>query len=174
MSEISQLPAWGTVPAPVVGVLQRLKEKASAAASAMDTGPVDAPTPQNHDAAFRTMSAAAEAADRATRDYRSVFNVYTHKFHQPKPPIGELAAMQGTITQSFAKRYTPKTIEAIEALLSPSPDLDAIRRGVRALGFEDLWGLSDALDSAMSAAQADPKFKPWPAVADIARARPEL
>ncbi|KHK96540.1 hypothetical protein LK09_14405 [Microbacterium mangrovi] len=107
------------------------------------------------------MSAASEAADRATRDYRSVFNAYTHKFHQPKPPIGELAAMQGAITQSFAKRYTPKTVAAIEALLSDDPDLDAIRNGIRALGFDDLWGISAALDEAMTSAQRDPRFVPW-------------
>lgn len=115
------------------------------------------------------MSWAAEAADRATRDYRSVFNAYTHKFHQPKPPIGELAAMQGAITQSFAKRYTPKTVEAIEALLSPEPDLDAIRVGIRALGFEDLRGISDALDRAMTDAESQRSFHPWLPAADKAR-----
>jgi len=113
---------------------------------------------------------ATEAADRATRDYHSVFNVYTHKFHQPKPPIGELAAMQGAITQSFAKRYTPKTVEAIEALLSPEPDLDAIRVGIRALGFEDLRGISDALDQSMATAETDRHFRPWLPSADKARA----
>lgn len=53
-------------------------------------------------------------------------------------------------------------------------NLDASRRSVRALGLEDLWELSDALNAALTAAQADPKFKPWPAVADIARTRPDL
>lgn len=95
---------------------------------------------------------------------------FGHKFHQPKPPIGELAAMQGAITQSFAKRYTPKTVEAIEALLSAGPDLDAIRAGIRALGFEDLWGISDALDRAMNAAERERGFHPWLPPADKARA----
>lgn len=85
-------------------MLQHLEEEGAAAASAMDTAPVDAPAPQNHNAAFPTLSATAEAADRVTRDYRSVFNAYIHQFHQPKPPMGELVATQGTITQSFAKR----------------------------------------------------------------------
>lgn len=78
--------------------------------------------------------------------------------------------MQGAITQSFAKRYTPKTVEAIEALLSAEPDLDAIRTGIRALGFEDLRGISDALDRAMKAAESERGFHPWLPAADKARA----
>lgn len=170
MNELPALPTWGVVPDPVRNVLQRLKERAAAGVEAMDTQKISGETPQNHDEAFLQMSWAAEAADRATRDYRSVFNAYTHKFHQPKPPIGELAAMQGAITQSFAKRYTPKTLEAIEALLSPEPDLDAIRVGIRALGFEDLRGISDALDQAMATAKTDRHFRPWLPSADKARA----
>ena len=170
MSELPALPTWGVVPEPVRNVLQRLKERAAAGVDAMDTEKIGGATPKNHDEAFLQISWAAEAADRATRDYRSVFNAYTHKFHQPKPPIGELAAMQGAITQSFAKRYTPKTIEAIEALLSSKPDLDAIRVGIRALGFEDLRGISSALDTAMAEAEADSRFRPWLPSADKARA----
>lgn len=83
----------GCLPEPVRNVLQRLKERAGAGVDAMDTQKVGGDTPRNHDQAFLQMSWAAEAADRATRDYRSVFNAYTHKFHQPKLPIGELAAM---------------------------------------------------------------------------------
>lgn len=162
--------AWGVVPEPVRGVLQRLQERASAAVEAMDTAKIGGVAPRNHDASFLEMSAASEAADRATRDYRSLFNAYTHKFHQPKPPIGELAAAQGAITQSFAKRYTPKTVAALEALLSPEPDLDALRYGIRALGFEDLRGITEALDRAMTAAEADPKFRPWLASTEKARA----
>ena len=170
MSGLPALPTWGLVPDPVRNVLQRLKDRAAAAVDAMDTDKISGTTPQNHDEAFLQMSWAAEAADRATRDYRSVFNAYTHKFHQPKPPIGELAAMQGAITQSFAKRYTPKTVEAIESLLSPEPDLDAIRAGIRALGFEDLRGISKALDAAMATAEADPRFRPWLPSTEKARA----
>lgn len=68
--------------------------------------------------------------------------------------------VQGAITQSFAKRYTPKTVEAIEALLSDEPDLDVIRTGIRALGFKDLRGISDALDRAMEAAESERGFHP--------------
>lgn len=170
MSELPTLPTWGVVPDAVRNVLQRLKDRAAAAVDAMDTEKISGTTPYNHGEAFLQMSWAAEAADRSTRDYRSVFNAYTHKFHQPKPPIGELAAMQGAITQSFAKRYTPKTVEAIEPLLSAEPDLDAIRAGIRALGFEDLRGISTGLDAAMATAEADPKFRPWLPSADKARA----
>lgn len=170
MSELPALPNWGVVPSPVRNVLQRLKERAAAGVNAMDTAKITGATPQNHDEAFLQMSWAAEAADRATRDYRSIFNAYTHKFHQPKPPIGELAAMQGAITQSFAKRYTPKTVEAIAALLSPRPDLNAIRAGIRALGFEDLRGISSALDASMAEAESDPKFRPWLPATEKARA----
>lgn len=152
---------WGVVPEPVRVILQRLRDRAASATTAMDTASIKGVTPRNHDDAFLRMSASAEAADRATRDYRSVFNAYTHRFHTPKPPIGGLAAMQGVVTQSFAKRYTPKTIAAIEALLSDSPDLDAIRHGIRALGFNDLWGVSDALDNEMRLAEANPRFRPW-------------
>lgn len=169
MSERSTPTGWGVVPDPVRGVLQRLQERAAAAVEAMDTAKIGGDAPRNHDDAFLQMSAASEAADRATRDYRSVFNAYTHKFHQPKPPIGELAAMQGAVTQSFAKRYTPKTVAAIEALLSPRPDLAAIRAGIRALGFDDLRGISDDLDSAIATAQGDPKFRPWSAVGESAQ-----
>ncbi|MCM3695203.1 hypothetical protein [Microbacterium oleivorans] len=135
----------------------------------MDTR-ITGDTPRNHDEAFLQMSRAAEAADRATRDYRSVFNAHTHKFHQPKPLLGELAAMQGAITQSFAKRYTSETVEAIEASLSEEPDLDAIRTGIRALGFKDLRGISNALDRAIEAAEAQRGFEPWLPSADEARA----
>lgn len=169
MSEQSTLPVWGVVPEPVRGVLQRLQERAAAAVEAMDTAKIGGEAPRNHDDAFLRMSAASEAADRATRDYRSVFNAYTHKFHQPKPPIGELAAMQGAVTQSFAKRYTPKTVAAIEALLSPTPDLAAIRAGIRALGFDDLRGISDGLDSAIATAESDPRFRPWSAAGESAQ-----
>lgn len=168
MGELPTLPTWGIVPAPVREILQRLKDRAAAGVEGMDTAKIGGSAPQNHDVAFLQMSYAAESADRATRDYRSVFNAYTHKFHQPKPPIGELAAMQGAITQSFAKRYTPKTLEAIESLLSPSPNLDALRVGIRALGFEDLRGISDALDEVMADAEANPKFRPWLPSADKA------
>jgi hypothetical protein len=164
------VPTWGVVPEPVRNVLQRLQERAAAGVDAMGTQKISGDTPRNHDEAFLQMSWAAEAADRATRDYRSVFNAYTHKFHQPKPPIGELAAMQGAITQSFAKRYTSKTVEAIEALLSDEPDLEAIRTGIRALGFADLHGISDALDRAMAAAESERGFRPWLPAADKARA----
>lgn len=171
MSDPSLRPDWGVVPQPIRLVLQRLKTKAANAVDSMDTAHIAGSAPQNHDEAFLTMAAAAERADRATRDYRSVFNAYVHKFHQPKPPIGELAAMQGTITQSFAKRYTPKTVGAIEALLAPVPDLDAIRLGIRALGFNDLRGLSAELDAVLTQASDDPKFVPWSAVGDTSSAR---
>lgn len=174
MSEQSTLPVWGIVPEPVRGVLQRLQERAAAAVEAMDTAKIGGGAPRNHDDAFLQMSAASEAADRATRDYRSVFNAYTHKFHQPKPPIGELAAMQGAVTQSFAKRYTPKTVAAIEALLSPRPDLAAIRAGIRALGFDDLRGISDELDRAIATAEGDPKFHPWSAAGESAQLSPPV
>lgn len=72
--------------------------------------------------------------------------------------------MQGTITQSFASRYSTKTVGAIEALLSPAPDLDAIRAGIRALGFEDLRGITPALDAQIERAESDRKFIPWLAV----------
>lgn len=78
--------------------------------------------------------------------------------------------MQGAITQSFAKRYTTKTVAAIEALLSPTPDLDAIRHGVRALGSEDLRGISGGLDAALAQAESDPKFVGWVPAAETARA----
>lgn len=169
MSEQPTLPVWGVVPEPVRAVLQRLQERAAAAVEAMDTAKIGGEAPRNHDDAFLQISAASEAADRATRDYRSVFNAYTHKFHQPKPPIGELAAMQGAVTQSFAKRYTPKTVAAIEALLSPRPDLAAIQAGIRALGFDDLRGISDELDSAIATAEGDPKFHPWSAAGESAQ-----
>ena len=74
--------------------------------------------------------------------------------------------MQGAVTQSFAKRYTPKTVAAIEALLSPTPDLAAIRAGIRALGFDDLRGISDGLDSAIATAESDPRFRPWSAAGE--------
>lgn len=77
--------------------------------------------------------------------------------------------MQGAITQSFARRYTPKT-DTIQSLLSPEPELDAIRAGIRALGFEDLRGISKALDAAIAAADADPKFRPSLPSSDKARA----
>lgn len=170
MSDLPAVSTWGVVLEPVRNVLQRLKERAADGVDAMATQKVGGATPRNHDEAFLQMSLAAEAADRATRDYRSVFNAYTHKFHQPKPPIGELAAMQGAITQSFAKRYTPKTVEAIEALLSDEPDLDAIRVGIRALGFEDPRRISDPLDRAMKAAESERGFHPWLPSADKARA----
>lgn len=159
---LTSMPAWGVVPRPVRLVLQLLQERAAEAVTAMDTAKIGGGRARDHDASFIEMSAASEAADRATRDYRSLFNAYTHKFHQPKPPIGELAAAQGAITQSFAKRYTPKTVAAIEALLSTEPNLDALRVGIRALGFEDYRGVSEPLDQAISTAEADPKFHPWP------------
>ncbi|MFJ4173085.1 hypothetical protein [Microbacterium sp. NPDC089696] len=159
-------PTWGIVAEPVRRVLQRLHDLNVEAADATDTASVAGDMPQNHDAAFNLMSAASETADRATRDYRSIFNAYTHKFHQPKPPISELAARQGVIIQSFAKRYTPKTIAAIDALLSNNPDLAAIRAGIRSLGFEDLWGISDALDRVLTEAQAKPGFVPWGRIDD--------
>lgn len=170
MSDLPAVPTWGVVPEPVRNVLQRLQERAAAGVDNMDTQKISGDTPRNYDEAFLQMSWAAEAADRETRDYRSVFNAYTHKFHQPKPPIGELAAMQGAITQSFAKRYTPATVEASEALLSEEPNLDAIRSGIRALGFEDLRGISDAPDRAMKVADSERGFHPWLPAADKARA----
>lgn len=63
---------------------------------------------------------------------------------------------------AITKRYTPKTVAAIEALLPTEPNLDALRVGIRALGFEDYRGVSEPLDQAMSTAEADPKFHPWP------------
>lgn len=160
---LTLIPAWGIVPAPVRSVLQLLQERAAEAVAAMDTVKIGGDGARDHDASFIEMSAASEAADRATRDYRSLFNAYTHKFHQPRPPIGELAAAQGAITQSFAKRYTPKTVAAIEALLSSDPNLDALRVGIRALGFEDFRGVSEPLDHAMAIAEASPRFQPWSA-----------
>lgn len=170
MSELPELPTWGVVPEPIRRVLQRLKERAAEGVEAMDTADLAGEAPQSHNEAFLRVSWAAEAADRATRDYRSIFNAYTHKFHQPRPPIGELAAMQGAITQSFAKRYTTKTVAAIEALLSPMPDLEAIKSGVRALGSDDLNGISEGLDAALAQAALDPKFRGWRPSVDKARA----
>lgn len=170
MNELPGLPAWGVVPEPIRRILQRLKERAAEGVDAMDTANLVGETPQSHDEAFLRMSWAAEAADRATRDYRSIFNAYTHKFHQPRPPIGELAAMQGAITQSFAKRYTMKTVAAIETLLSPVPDLEVLRSGIRALGSDDLHGISDGLDAVLAQAASDPKFHGWLPSADKARA----
>ncbi|MCD1267819.1 hypothetical protein B5M43_003020 [Microbacterium sp. MEC084] len=154
-------PVWGLVPEPVSGVLQRLKERAATAAEEMDTSGIAGTTPRNHNEAFINLSRAAETADQATRDYRSVFNAYVHRFHQPKPPIGRIAAAQGVITQVFAKRYTSKTVAAVKALISPWPDLDALRAGISSLGFEDLRGLSPELDAAMDEAAANPDFEPW-------------
>lgn len=161
MTEKPTRAEWGVVPQPLSTVLQRLQARAAEAIEGMDASVISGGEPRNHDAAFLAMSEAAEAADRATRDYRSIFNAYVHKFHQPKPPIGQIAAMQGTIIQSFAKRYTGKTIAAIDALLSPHPDLNAIRDGIRSLGFEDLRGVSEELDAAMRKAEQSPGFTPW-------------
>lgn len=48
--------------------------------------------------------------------------------------------------------------------------VDAIRSGIRALGFEDLRGIFDALDRAMAAAKSERGFHPWLPAADKARA----
>lgn len=152
---------WGIVAPPVVEVLRRLQQRAAEAMATMDPVALESHTPTNYDECFIAISAAAETADRATRDYRSIFNAYTHKFHLPRPPIGELASAQGTITQSFARRYTDKTVEAVKALLSDTPDLEALRAGIRTLGFNDLQGISPQLDQAIATARQDPQFTPW-------------
>jgi hypothetical protein len=47
---------------------------------------------------------------------------------------------------------------------SISANLDAIRAGIRALGFEDLRGITPVLDAQIERAESDPKFIPWLAV----------
>lgn len=153
--------AWGVVPQPVVEVLARLQRRLSQAVLAMNPSAIEGEAPREHDNSFLRMAHAANVADRVSNDYRSIFNAYVHRYHRPKPPIGELARAQDTITQTFAKRYTSKTIAAIDALLSEQPDLEAIRQGIRTLGFEDLWNISPTLDRAMNAAIEDPRFKKW-------------
>lgn len=141
---------WGVVPTPVVRLLERLQEKASGGVQAMRVDQIADATPRDHDEAFRAMSAAVEAANRASHDYRKVFNAYTHKFHQPRPPIGEIAKQQGTITQGFAKRYSQGTVAAIATLLSDAPDIRVVERNLRSLDVSELWGLSDAMDAALA------------------------
>lgn len=152
---------WGLVPEPITAVLSRLQQKLATAVAAMDPSRIAGVPPRSHDAEFQQIARAANVADRVSNDYRSIFNAYVHRYHDPKPAIGELARAQDTIIQTFAKRYTSKTVAAIDALLSEEPDLDAIRQGVRTLGFDDLWGISDPLDAALAAATSDPRFKPW-------------
>lgn len=86
MSELPELPTWGVVPEPIRRVLQRLKERAAEGVEAMDTADLAGETPQSHNEAFLRMSWAAEAADRATRDYRSIFNAYTHTSSTSRGP----------------------------------------------------------------------------------------
>lgn len=152
---------WGLVPEPIAAVLARLQEKLAEATASMDPSPIAGMPPRSHDSEFQKMARAANVADRVSNDYRSVFNAYVHRYHDPKPAIGELARAQDTIIQTFAKRYTTKTVAAIDALLSDEPDIDSIRQGIRTLGFNDLWGISEPLDAALNAAIKDPKFKPW-------------
>lgn len=160
MSE-EQTGSWGIVPRPIVETLMRLQHRLQQAVAAMDSSAVAGDVAREHDAAFQRMAHAANVADRVSNDYRSVFNAYVHRYHRPKPAIGELARAQDTIIQTFAKRYTAKTTAAIDSLLSDQPDLGAIRQGIRTLGYDDLWGISDQLDRALKAATDDPRFKPW-------------
>lgn len=152
---------WGLVPEPISAVLSRLQQKLAGAVAAMDPSGITGMPPRSHDTEFQRIARAANVADRVSNDYRSIFNAYVHRYHDPKPAIGDLARAQDTIIQTFAKRYTSKTIAAIDALLSDKPDLDAIRQGIRTLGFDDLWGISAPLDAALTAATNDPRFKPW-------------
>jgi hypothetical protein len=153
---------WGVVPAPIVGVLERLQARLAENVGQMSPLPLEGDSPREHDEVFQVIAKSANIADRVSSDYRSVFNAYVHRYHKPKPSIGDLARAQDTIIQTFAKRYTPKTIAAIDALLSTDPDLDALRYGIRTLGFEDLWGISGPLDAAMTRASKDPRFRRWP------------
>lgn len=95
------------------------------------------------------IAAAPEVADRASAEYRSIFNAYTRRYHRPRPPIGELAAAQGTITQNHAKRHSPRILAVIDTLLSEKPDPATLRDGIRSLGFDDWHGISPELDNAL-------------------------
>lgn len=160
MAEIEPL-EWGVVPRPIFVVLDKLQERVSDAARGMSALDLRGEAPRQHDETFQRIARAANVADRVSSDYRSVFNAYVHRFHRPKPAIGDLARAQETVIQTFAKRYTAKTVAAVEALLSPDPDIFAIRDGIRSLGFDDLWRLSEPLDLALKKATEEPGFEPW-------------
>lgn len=53
-----------------------------------------------------------------------------------------------------------KSVLEVEALLPPTPALDAMRAGIRALDFEDLRVIVPALDAQIERAESDPKLIP--------------
>lgn len=71
----------------------------------------------------------------------------------------------GSGRRVFGSNRSPRSADTSE-----ERDLDAIRTGIRALGFKGLRDISDALDRAMESAEAERGFQPWLPAADKARA----
>jgi hypothetical protein len=127
---------WGVMPPRVAALLDVLRWKAACAMRQVEQ---DWPTqPGDIEGPLAAALHAANEAERASNDIRSLLTAYAHRFHQPRPTLAVLARAQGTSPQGFTRRYTEKTVGGIAELLSPHPDVDRILTAFPSLERTDL------------------------------------
>lgn len=138
---------WGAVPAVILDVITVLSRQARRSSDHVDRL-VWPDAPGDVQDQLRMAIGDAHKISKAGTDLRAVLSAYAHKFHNPRPVISELARAQGTSSQGFIRRYSDATLQAVENLLSTTPDVDAICEGIPSLSMVDLSELSGPVGKA--------------------------
>jgi len=142
---------YGVIPRPIFELMSRLREKVARADAALQSVPWQWNEQAHNREPFmvETLAASQRCIDAAT-DLRALMTAYGQVFHDPKPLLVRLARAQRASSAGLVKRYTPNHVEAIDQLLSRSPDVGRITKAFRTVAREDLFGLTSEIDKALS------------------------
>lgn len=151
---------FGVAPPAVVALARVFADKIRTAGE--EVAAVEVPTqPSDLQGILEQGVEYAQLAVSAGGDLRALLTAYAHKFHNPKPIMAGLARAQGATRQAVTRRYTEKTVRAIRALLSETPDLRVVAEGFPSVTLADLAGLDDRFSDAARRARgvkADVQF----------------
>lgn len=155
MTADTNVPTWGEIPAPVAKVIDLLAKVAAREANQLTT--ID--WPRDVADVGQPLAIALGHSQRAivaATELRALLSAYAHVFHNPRPVLAALARAQQTSSQGFVRRYSDKTVAAIDELLSDTPDVTVILRGFTALAASDLAGIDGpvGMTSAMGGSSA--------------------
>lgn len=131
---------WDAVPAAILDVITVLSRQARRSSDHVSRL-VWPDAPGDVQDQLRMAIGDAHKILKAGTDLRAVLSAYARMFHNPRPVISKLARAQGTSSRGFIRRYSEATLTAVENLLSPTPDIGAIREGIPSLSLIDLGEL---------------------------------
>lgn len=139
--------AWGLVPRVIVDLVQVLSRKVDRWNRHLD-GLVWPDRPRDVEDLLRLSVGDAHKIARASTDLRSLLTAYSHRFHEPRPVMAEIAKAQDATRQGIPRRYAQATVDAIRELLSQTPNVAQILDAFPSLSLDDLSTLDGPVGTA--------------------------